>query len=240
MKGFSAQSGKEYRVTIVGEQFSQGSTLSVQLDSNHDGALSLILCEGNERKIKNKSKDAFKKISEQTASGTKLQHSFSLDLNSRITDKSGSLYLLYGNADHPESLANLKLTITPHPIYSELIEVFTHEYRFALKNSSMGKKGDVEFKLEPSGAKEWASLDQLTVCLKQAPSTIEALLVFDRTQINPNQTKLATQSLTQEFQRSIPTADCLHAFNGRVNKDYMVSVFDQVFLQYRDQNWLLS
>ncbi len=101
MKGFSVQGGMEYRVNVSGEKWNQGDALEVEIRTADQARIFIAVAEGNDKKIRSKSEDAFEILESKEGSGPGLTARFRLPENSRITDKSGSLYLLYGSADPP-------------------------------------------------------------------------------------------------------------------------------------------
>jgi hypothetical protein len=238
MKGFSVQNGTEYRILVEGERWNQGDVLDVEIRSAESAPVLVAVAEGQDRKIRAKSADAFEVLESREGAGPVFRTRFELQEDARITDKSGSLYLLYGNPESGASLASLKLTVEPHPVLSGIRDLLTHHFRFALKSASTGKSSCVEFKLEPSGAKEWASLSQLLARLRMGKETIELELVFHRTVINALKPGLAGEKISRGFQRSVPSKDLIHGFNGRLDTEAAIQVLESVFSEYREQSWL--
>ncbi|NDG83763.1 MAG: hypothetical protein EBX52_01845 [Proteobacteria bacterium] len=235
MKGFSVQNGVEFRIVLEGERWTQGGTVAIEVTSRPGQPLKVAIAEGSERKIKAKDASAFAEIESRDGAGPSLKTQFELPRNSRITDKSGSLYVLYGDPGKP---ANLKLIVDPHPWFGEICEVLVRHYRFSLKSTSMGKKGKVELKLEPSGAKEWASLTHLIASLSLEEDALELTLEFHRTVVNALKPGLTAEKAVGKFHRSLPVAEIIHSFNQRLNPEAVILSLDAMMEEYRSRGWL--
>jgi len=239
MKGLSFQNGVEYRIQIDGESWPQGAPVTVSLESKPAAPLTLVLAEGVDKKVKAKTADAFTVLETFSGDGPSLGQILTLPLNARISDKSGSLYLLYGNKDEPfEKLGQLRLNVMPHPHISDLIDVMTAHFRFALKTIVAGKKSEVEVKLDPSGSKEWASLEQLLLRAQVTDSTLEIFFQFHRNEVDPAKGTLATKSVKREFTRSWNLNEIVHDFNQRLNKEVVIGAIENVIAEYQAAGWL--
>ena len=244
MKGLSFQNGIEYKINIEGESWSQGDAVTLTLESKTPSSLRFFLAEALERKVKAKDPKAFKPLETFTSEASPLTQTIQLPLNARITDKSGGLYIVYGKHDEAdtalEKMGQLRLNIIPHLLIRDLTDVFTAHFRFALKTTHAGKNDEVELKLEPSGSKEWASLEQLLVRLTVTEETIEANFQFDRNEVDPSKGGLSSKSVRREMDRTWALAEIVHDFNQRLNKEVAIAAIDSVFEEYRSINWLSS
>jgi len=239
MKGLSFQTGVEYKIHIDGESWPQGAPITMSLESKPAAPLTLILAEGVDKKVKAKTPDAFTALEAFSSDDSSLQQTIILPLNARISDKSGSLYILYGKKDEPlEKLGQLRLNVVPHPHISDLIDVMTSHFRFALKTLSATKKSEVEIKLDPSGSKEWASLEQLLLRTQITDSALEVVFQFHRNEVDPSKGTLATKSVKREFQRSWNLNEIVHDFNQRLNKEVVTGAIENVIAEYRAAGWL--
>jgi len=239
MKGISFQNGVEYKITILGEQWQQGDTLSGELKitsknsqsgAPKTGALKarVLLVETTERKLKSKSNDAFEIIHEAKVDGDGTSWTFSLPLNSRISDKAGCICVLYGAQEDLHALGILKLNIVPHHYFRDLIELMRTEFRYALKSLSAGKNGWV-----------LANLENLTLALKQTQETIDAKFEFARTRVDAMKAGLQTKIEKQEIARSWKTKEFVHDFNDRINKDVATDSIQNVISEYQSgSGWL--
>lgn len=237
MKGLSIQSGIELRVEVAGESWTQGSAVPVKLVSKNASPVSLALAIGIEKKIRSKAPDAFEILQSVPSALSPLSHTFELPLNARITDKTGSLHILYGLPGNTQ-LSQLRLQINPHPHLTDLISILNTEFRFSLKSSSMSKHQAVEFRLEPPYSKEWASLEEMILTCALSDTSLETQFKFHRKEIDASQVTLKTISTQRIIKRTLAMVDCLHSFNQRLNPEVAVETVDSVFNEYKSQSWL--
>ena len=240
MKGVSFQNGVEFKVTLEGESWSQGDTLRGKIESKPQSQAQLILAEGIDKKVKLKTPDAFVVLEELSTKSLPFEWSFKLSLDARISDKSASLYLLYGNNDNIEKLGQLRLNVLPHIHIKDLIDLCTNEFRFALKGISFSKSGDTEVKFDPPSNSEWTFLEQLVIQLKQDSNSLQAKFQFHRKEIDGSKGGLATKSVKREVSRKWNKAQIIHDFNQRLNKEIMAIEFEKVIAEYKDAGWLSS
>jgi hypothetical protein len=200
----------------------------------------VILAEGTDKKVKAKSPDAFVVIAEQDLQNAPFEWSFTLPLDSRISDKNGALYLLYGHGQNIEKLGQLRLNILPHSHLKDLIDLLCSHFRFALKTISASKKGMIEIKLDPPSSKEWSMLEQLVIQGKITESELECKFQFHRNEVDATKGGLASKSVKREIDREWKIKMIIHDFNQRLNKEVMTSEMDQVIAEYRDAGWLSS
>ena len=244
MKGISFQDGVEFKVTIQGETWQQGEDLSGSLEAtvkNPDvalGEMRVILAETTDRKLKLKSVDGFHVLAEASSATSPLAWSFKLPIDARISDKPGSLFILYGSRVDKHALGMLRLAILPHHYIHDLIEIMRTEFRFALKNLTAGKGNFVEAKLEPSGSKEWAQLEELILAVKVTDETIETKFIFNRNAVDAMKAGLQTKIEKREIERSWGLKEFVHDFNGRLNKDAATLAIQNVISEYRSAGWL--
>ena len=240
MKGFTVQNGIELRIEVEGEHWVQGSRVKMQLQTKREAHLFLGLAVGSEKKIKARTEDAFQIVESIDSTGLNLSKEFQLPIDARITDKSGSLYAVYGIGTPPATLASLRLHINPHPIIQDLVEVLTHHYRFTAKSSAMGKKQEVEIKLEPPGAKEWASLESLDLLARLDESRLHLKFLFRRREINAMKTALTAQTVKRTMEKAFDLSNIIHDFNRRLNKERMILGMEALIEEYRSQNGILG
>jgi|GEM_PF-6518434 len=238
MKGFSVQKGIELRVEIEGEKWAQGDSVRARLSSKAAAPLYLALASGNEKKVKAKSEGAFQILGEKTENSNEISHEFMLPLDAPITDKSSSPYLLYGIGNPSESSASLRLQVVPHVHLMDFSEVLTHHFRFGQRSIVNGKKNRVDFKFEPSGGKEWASLEELIVSFKLGDAVLGVQWVFHRKEINALKSALTAQSTQRTLERSLELKTLVHDFNQRLDKERVIEELESVFTEYRSQNGL--
>ncbi len=240
MRGVSFQNGVEFKISIEGESWSQGDRITGKIESKPIAPAFLYLAEGNDKKVKAKSADAFVVLEEWPSATAPFDWKFELPLDARISDKSGSLYLLYGKTENLETLGFLRLPINPHQHVKDLIDLMTAEFRFALKSVNHHKSGSVEIKLEPSGTKDWASLEALYLFVKLNEKILEVKFQFHRNEIDALKGGVATKIVKREFNRQWETSKIVHDFNQRLNKDVAKVEVERVIAEYRKMGWLSS
>jgi hypothetical protein len=238
MKGFSFQSGIEYRVEIKGEEWSQGDSLSGIVTAKPGSPIRVMLAEGTDKKIKKKVADAFRIVESKESEGTELHWNFHLPLNATITDKNQSLYLLYGNKEGALPAGALRLSILPHLYLRDFADVLIHHFRFALKSVSAGKKGVVEFKLNPPDSKEFASLESLLLNFKMDSNGIVVDYEFTRNAIDATGGSIASKSVKKTWTKELLFKEILHDFNQRLNKDLIMALSESVIHEYQGSSWI--
>lgn len=235
MKGISFQNGIEYKITISGERWEQGDTISgeLQATAKNQGVTldahtaQVILAETTERKLKLKSKEAFKVIGQVQATHATLAWEFKLPIDARITDKAAGLCILYGAQVDPHALGILKLNILPHHYFQDLIELMRTEFRYLLKGMAAGKDGWADAKFE-----------DLILSFKLSEETINVNFEFSRERVDAMKAGLQTKTEKQEFFRSWDTHEFVHRFNDRINKDVATAAIQNVISEYKTAGFL--
>ena len=238
MKGTTFQNGVEYKVTIDGEAWSQGESISGKIETKPGSIAQVFLADGLDRKVKVKAADAFVVLNEQAPQTSPFHWRFELPLSARVSDKAGSLYLLYGSGDHLEKYGHLRLNVIPHQLLRDFSDLLTAEFRFALPVFSFGKSKTTELKLDPPAVKEWTMLDQLVVQLTLHSKTLDLKFIFHRKEIDPTRGGLCTILVKREINRKWNLMEIVHDFNQRLNKDATAALMEVVIKDYRDAGWL--
>ena len=256
MKGTSFQNGIEFKISIEGESWVQGSLISgtIEAIARNPGTivpeLQVLIADASEKKVKLKSKGAFEVIERAAFKGSPASWKFTLPIDARLTDKSGNLYVLYGPvkgiAEGPETtelhhLGQLKLNILPHPHLQDFLEVIKVNFRFVPKSTNAGKDNTVDAKFDSPAGKDWASLEYLLVSLKMnANDKISSKFQFCRSDIDPTKGGLSAISTKREIIKEFELAQFIHEFNQRLNKEAIAVVIEAVIAEYRSAGWLAS
>lgn len=238
MKGMSFQNGVEFKVSIEGESWSPGETVKGQIETKPGSMAQVILAEGIDKKVKLKSADAFITLFEVPLKKTPYSWEFELPMNTRVSDKNGSLYLLYGSGEAIEKYGQLRLNIVPHLLLRDLSDLLTAEFRFALPVFSYGRSKTTELKLDPPELKEWTMLEQLVIQLGLSHDALDAKFIFTRKEVDPTRGGLSTIVVKREVTRRWQRADIIHDFNQRLSKEILAAEFENVVKEYRDAGWL--
>ncbi len=240
MKGVSFQNGVEFKITIDGESWAQGDTICGKIESKPAASVHVYLVEGIDKKVKAKSADAFVVLNEQKADQGPMEWKFDTSLDSRISDKAGSLYVLYGNQENLEKLGLLRLNIIPHLIIRDLIDLCGSHFRFVPKGFTFTKAGETEVKLDPPATQEWTSLEQLQIFFEMRNDTLHARFLFHKKEIDATKGGIATHIVKREFKRDWKLALIVHDFNQRLNKEILTIELEKVVAEYKDAGWLTS
>ncbi|HTL13268.1 MAG TPA: hypothetical protein VL588_12310 [Bdellovibrionota bacterium] len=236
MKGTFFQKTLEFRLAVDGESWRQGTAVVGTLQVRNHGPepipasdLRVTLAHGTDRKVKAKAADAFKTVGQfKPESGSLvapgalsegLGWKFTLEANAPVTDRAGSLYLLYGRGDDLAAHGHLQLKVVPqHPV-EDLIEVMTTTFHFAVKHILAGKKGEVEVKFTPPDGKTYGFVEQLELSLIDQAGDIAAEFDFLIKQIDATQPGLGFKKVSRKLERVFARSEMVHGFNGRLNKD---------------------
>ena len=178
MRSIVIQSPLEFRAEVPGDSFPQGAQVPCTLTvKNHGPApvvlsqLALRLALGNLKKVKAKDSSAFAVLAEgeiergsEVAPGAELsfRHTFALDVNGAISDKSQSPYVLFGNAENEATLGQMLLTVHPHPYVRSVFDSLTTVFSFINKGETW-KEGLTTAKLKAPDAKRFSMVDELNL-----------------------------------------------------------------------------
>lgn len=192
MKGVFIQSGFEVRLDVHKDAIRQGDILPCTLSVKNRNpspreipGLRLELAAGVAKKVKEKSKEAFETVAVGSNPGPsmlaqneerKLEHTFPLDINCPITDKTGALYILYGLADS-ETLGELMLTVEPHTYIEQILGILQSSFQFILKGVK-ASHGTVQAKLTPPSAKRFSMVDDLYLSFRFDGEILELRFLF--------------------------------------------------------------
>lgn len=176
MRATLFKEGLEFKLEINGERWIQGQKVEGELVLNNLGKntlslkkLSVRLAWGDFKKIKARSDLAFQILDtssleenlELSAGQSKnWKWSFTLNDDCPISEKNGSLFILYGDELNSSLGGDLQLTIEPKVLYRDIIKLMENFMRFKLKDIT-SKKGQVLAKFQPPQSKEFAALDSL-------------------------------------------------------------------------------
>ena len=188
MKGVFLEQPLEVRVEVKGEEFRQGDSLPCMLSMKNHGTAPipltgacLMLAAGDLKKVKQKAEDAFEVIAEaevrlkesvapqQTES---FSCSFQLDRNCPITDKSGSLFLLYGGVGTKGTIGQLLVTVQPYETIRSIIEQLESSFQFVFKDTK-SSDGWVEARFKSPSTRQFSMLDELLLGFQFAGETLK-------------------------------------------------------------------
>jgi hypothetical protein len=239
----------EFNLTIEGESWRQGDAVSGTLLVKNHGAqeidsseIRVILAHGAISKVRKKDSGAFHVLTFQPMPAQKVspagQASFSwkfeTDRNCTVTEKSASLFILYGKGDAPEvpgaldSLGQIQLVFHPEWVIEEFLKSLQTQYRFVLK-SMKSSKGWLECKMVPPSARHFASVEQLLLSFHYDDDSLKVHYEFD---VKKLEALAATTSLSKqkrEFEQTFSSTEYLR--NGRFNFDFVEASIRDVMAQ---------
>ncbi|MGE0615922.1 MAG: hypothetical protein AB7P04_09790 [Bacteriovoracia bacterium] len=257
MKGAFFQQSLEYRLVVDGESWRQGGVIAGNLQVKNHGAkpaeltnLCVALADGKEKKVKAKPLDlkaAFEILDRAGFSavtvapgGTSapLEWKFQLMGDCRVTEKNHSLYVIYGTSDFAPSAGMLQTRVVPRQHFEDFIESLVIANRFKLKGYASGKKGGVEFTLDPPDGREFSTIEELVVTLKmEAGSTgedLSASFLFYTKEVNPQAAGFALQKGKKLVERRFTPPQYLSEFSKRVDKEQVEKALLEVLANFRE------
>jgi hypothetical protein len=240
MKGTCFQKPLEFNLRIDGESWQQGESIVGSLTVKNHGptsvplsAIHARLAYGELKKVRAKSQDAFKVISESKSEGTlesqkevTIPFKFETDRNCQITDTSGSLFLVYGDGDATEKLGQLQLAVHPYWVIQEFVKTFQTDFRFVVKTQKAGK-GTVEIKLVPPVSQAFATLEQVIFSFKFQGDALEMQSAFHTKKVEAS---AASVDLKKEKKASHHVFEAKQYLlpSGRFNHDTIVPMIREV------------
>lgn len=245
MKGIFFTKPIEYNIKILGESWTQGSLIKGTLTiKNHStGPIDLEssgvnLCNANIRKIKNKDLSGFSLLesilleeSVDASSSKVLPFDFQLTEDCPITESQSSLYIVCGTMESPFDGGLLELNIIPKKAITDFIEVFENFYRFKFKGLK-NKKDFIEAKITPPNAKEWTTIQAMTLRIKiESEQMILEFtfklkkLAFDLSSTSTKDSKLIIKKILEKKEYC--------AFGDSPNRPGMQKVISEVLSEVR-------
>jgi hypothetical protein len=237
MRGLFIQNSVEYRLNVQGDVFEQGQSVACELIIVNRSVSSLIieapalrLAIGENKLVKAKDPAAFEPVSaaeikggHELAPGGELSasHTFKLDLNAPISDKTRALYLLYGNSRDISQLGQLPLTVSPHKHTRAIFDTLTTVFSFINKGET-SKNGWTSVKLKPPESREFSFVDELSLSSRFVEETLELLFLFTVKKLDGSQTKVTVRKAKTEIRQTWPKVDLL--FGGDfIKQEYVES-----------------
>ena len=193
MRGLFLQQPLELRLEVSGDTFNQGAAVPCRMVIKNHGsvlvildALALNLALGALKKVKAKQDGAFEVTKQgELEHATELaphaelsfSHTFTLDINSPISDKAQSPYLLYGNSAQIALLGQLPLTVTVHPHIRTIFETMGTVFNFVNRGET-SKNGWTSVKLKPPESRRLSFVDELNLSCRFHGEALEVRYIF--------------------------------------------------------------
>lgn len=233
MKATFFQKPLEYNLTIEGESWRQGDAISGSLlVKNHSSdeldasEIRVVLAQGAITKVRKKDAGAFTALFAQSMSSQKIapgtqasfNWKFETERNCTVTEKSSSLFILYGRGDALESLGQIQLVIHPYFIIEEYLKSLQTQFHFVLK-SFKSSKGWLECKMSPPSSRNFASVEQLLLSFRFEGDTLMVHYSFDVKKLEALAATTTLNKQKREFEQSINSTQYLR--NGRFNFEFI-------------------
>jgi hypothetical protein len=245
MRGVFIQQPFEFRLEIQGDCFVQGTSVPCVLSAKNHGdspaildTPKLMLTTANLKKVKAKDVSGFEAVVapelergvEVAAKGEyAFKHSFELDINSAISDKSQSPYVLYGNSSDIAGLGQLMLTVSPHPHLRSIFDTMTSMFSFVAKGETW-KDGWTCARFKPPESRRMSFVDELTLSVSQLNDSLELRFVFSVKKFDTSLTKVDVKKGKAEVRQSWPRSEYL--FGGDfLNQQYAEKMIDSALAE---------
>jgi hypothetical protein len=235
MRGLFIQQPFEFRLDVQGDSFVQGQSvpcvLRVKNHGDAPGVLqspALALTLANLKKVKGKDQTAFEELSRaELERGVEVapkaeaafEHTFTLDMNAPITDKSQSPYLLYGNSESVSELGQLLLTVNVHPHLRAIFDTFTTVFSFIPKGES-SKNGWTSVKLKPPESRRMSFVEELNLSARFEDDSLALRYVFSVKKFDTSVTKVEVKKGKADVLQSWSAAEYLFG-GGFVQQQYV-------------------
>ena len=214
MKGVFFQKPFELCLQVDGETWSQNDEITGYFTAKNPGSAEatlelprVFLVEGQLAQVRQKSPRAFEVLSPVVSESSKKMGSqkeekftwkFKLDRNCSITDKSSSLFLLYGQGESLEKLGQLQLIVYPEKTIGEIIQTWQTQFRFVLKTQK-SNKGCVEIKFAPPDGRAYAAIEQMIASFCFENENLKAKYVFSVNKIDASVGNMELKKTKKEF-----------------------------------------
>ena len=244
MKGTSFQKPFEFKLAVEGEKWNQGDLISGVLTVKNHGTepLSLqgtqiALAYGDLDGVREKKPDAFEvqssvpmsvdqKLDPQAEAS--FPWKFQTDRNCAISDKSSSLFLLYGNGAAGITSGQLQLLVLPVTLIQDFISLMTIEYKFVVKIQKFNK-GCVEIKFTPPSSKNFAAVENLFVSFKFEGEQFHVRYLFNVKKLDAS-AGMTLKKIKKDISQSFGPSQYLLS-NGRLNHEKVGAAIGEVIGQ---------
>jgi hypothetical protein len=229
----------ELIITTEQESWEQGGEISGHLEIKGDGdqgEIRVVLAYGTFKKVRKQTEDAFTApISINLGADGKF--STLLTIDAAITDKSGSLYLLYGVGDDLSKFGQLQLQVDAAAPLITFQKILVDFFRFRVAQTKFNK-GYVEIKLAPPGTKEFVTLDALTCLLRMDGDDLEIKYTFKVRTLDMASGKMQVEQKAKKFESRLNPKEYL--LHGAPNYDIIKGEIKQIFKQVIKGQFLMG
>ena len=240
MRSVFFQRPLEYQIETSGEEWNQGDSLSGTLRVRNNGGDSLstqsvqiLLAYALKKELKDSKADAWQ-VREtlnfdlpELDAGAQHTAEWTLPLPSDcpLTDKSGTLFLLFGGTEVLENGGRIDLQVRLHPLLQSFLQTFTTQFKF-LEKHRKHVKGWAEAKLNPPDTQEYSSLDHLLCHLRVREEQLEVRHFFKVKVFSREENYVKMRRKTRELEQSLSPEDYLQT-GGFPNRNYFRKRIDE-------------
>jgi hypothetical protein len=240
MRSVFFQRPLEYQIETSGEEWNQGDSLSGTLRVRNNGgdslstqAVQILLAYALKKELKDGKADAWQ-VREtlnfdlpELDAGAQHTAEWTLPLPSDcpLTDKSGTLFLLFGGTEVLENGGRIDLQVRLHPLLQSFLQTFTTQFKF-LEKHRKHVKGWAEAKLNPPDTQEYSSLDHLLCHLRVREEQLEVRHFFKVKVFSREENYVKMRRKTRELEQSLSPEDYLQT-GGFPNRNYFRKRIDE-------------
>jgi hypothetical protein len=229
----------EFSINIDGDNWKQGDTISGNVSiSSHEGSdidfanYGIFLCNGNAKKIKAGDPKGLEIVEKLIfAESESNDFSFSLDINSPITEKSTGPYIVCSKIDDLLQGQHLVMQVTANDNTSKIIEILENFLRFKVK-SVKSKKSDLEYTLKVPAAKEYSSISSFKLLINFESKTLNLKYQFKTKKIVFEAGNTTTKDELKTLNYTLEANDYLF-YGESIDQDKMLKHFNEVLDQVK-------
>ncbi len=247
MKGTVFQGSLQFHVEIEGEAWTPGQTLRGKLQVTNQGTsavnlaqVGITLAYGNYKKVKASDPKAFTAVTTKTfdsaaelapGSTSELTWSIVLEDTAPITDKAGSLFLVFGNLSDKTKGGHLLLTVGPRLIIQEYLKIFENFFRFKAKE--LRQKDDaIQIKMAAPSSKEFSSTEGLLLFIKNQAGNLDLKYEFTIKKLGYKQGGVELEKNELVFNYNLAHKDFMLG-KDMIDQDKMLTHFNEVLNQVK-------
>jgi len=246
MRSSIIESNLDWHLTIQGEQWMQGQAIQGELKIANKSDIvqtvlnpRLLIAYVDIKKFKSLDEKSFKEIHpilfstvELAAKESKIfPWNYQLDLNSYITDKKHSLYILWGDLSK-KIPASLMLSITPHQSIMKVLETWEVFFRFTKKDCISLKDNSLEIKLSPPHSKEFATMECLKLKIKQSDKKLNIFATAELKKIKADTTGMSLVKSEKKHEVTWDEKQYL-LMPGHLNQDFLQNEIKSLIAQVK-------
>ncbi|MEK6626684.1 MAG: hypothetical protein AABY86_17075, partial [Bdellovibrionota bacterium] len=148
-----------------------------------------------------------------------------------ITDKSGSLFLVFGNLGDKTKGGHLLITVGPGFIIQEYLKIFENFFRFKAKELRQSKDM-IQIKMTPPASKEFSSTEGLLLFIKNQAGKLELKYEFTIKKLGYTKGSVALEKNELVFPYALAHKDFMLG-QDMIDQDKMLVHFKEVLDQVK-------